>query len=303
MRIVVVGPGAIGCLLSALLAESGEDVILLDKRSARARLISHNGIRLDEGARSRRVSVRAVSDAARIKRADHVFLCVKSYDTAAAVRHARLLVGPDTTLCSFQNGLGNAEIITRAVRPGCAVCASTAHGATTIAPGHVVHAGAGVTMLAPCRGTAASRAEELAALLRRAGLHVRLTGDARSLIWSKLIINAAINPVTAIAGVANGAVLQRPDLRSLSARAAIEAERVARARGVTLLFRDAVAEVEAVCRRTRDNLSSMLQDILRGKRTEIDAINGAIVAEARQSGIPAPVNIRLVESVKTKERR
>jgi len=303
MRIVVVGPGAIGCLFSASLAESGQDVFLLDKDPARARLISRKGIRIDKGKRSRQVRVRAVSDPAGEEPADVVLLCVKSYDTARAMRHARRLIGPRTCVCSFQNGLGNAEQIARVVPRGRIVCAATAHGSTHVAPGHVRHAGSGVTTLAPYSRKAFSYAQDLAGILAQAGLDVELTDDPAGMIWSKLIINAAINPVTAVAGVRNGVILERLDLRDLSCRAAREAEQVAKALGITLLYTDAVAETETVCRRTRDNFSSMLQDVRRGKRTEIDAISGAIVARARRLGVPVPVNARLLREVKRAECR
>jgi 2-dehydropantoate 2-reductase len=119
---------------------------------------------------------------------------------------------------------------------------------------------------------------------------VKLGQDLESLVWSKLVINAAINPLTALLNVPNGELLNRPTARQLSAQLAAETAAAAAAQGIELSFADPVAAAEDVARRTAANLSSMLQDVRRGARTEIDAICGAIVKAAHAAGVPAPVN-------------
>ena len=301
MKVVVVGPGAIGCLFAARLTASGQAVWLLDKDPERARRISDEGIRLDEGPVTRRVPARVTTDPAAIGAVDIVCLCVKAYDTLAATRTARALVGPATGFICLQNGLGNAEAASSLLPPGQIVCAVTAHGATSLGSGHVVHAGVGMTTIAPYRPQAAALAEACAGMLRHAGVESEVAAEAIGMIWNKLIVNAAINAVTAIWNVANGAILERSELRDLCLAAAREARRVAQALGVPLGDRDVAATVTDVCRRTGANVSSMLQDIRRHKRTEIDAINGAIVREAHRLGLDVPVNESLVRQVKALE--
>jgi len=295
--IVVVGPGAIGCLFAAALAEAGHDVRLLDKDPTRAESIARCGVKVDEPQGSRTVRVPVTADARTQGPVDVVCLCVKSYDTASAAACLSDLMGPETAIVSLQNGFGNAERISGQVGPRGVICAVTAHGATCLGAGHVVHAGEGVTTLAARDPAGRGAAERVAAVLSASGLEARVVDDALSLVWSKLAINAAINPVTAVWGVPNGEILDRPELVKVSMAAAEEAQTVATAGGVTLLYADATAAVREACERTKENISSMLQDVRRGKRTEIDDINGAIVKEARTQGIKVPVNEMLVQRV------
>jgi len=141
-----------------------------------------------------------------------------------------------------------------------------------------------------------------AALLNRAGLEAHLTPDVASLLWGKAVANAAINPLTALWRVPNGEVCATPERRSLLADLAREAAAVATARGITLPFPDPVAYAESVCQRTAANRSSMLQDIERGRPTEIDSITGVIVAEGRRLGVPTPVSEAVWRLVRAFER-
>ncbi len=295
MKIVVVGPGAIGCLFAALLKEAGNDVTLLDKEPERARRISQTGIRIEGIGGARTVPIAAEADPSVIGAADFVCICVKSYDTLSAVKHALPLIGPRTAVVSLQNGLGNAEQIAGVAGAEKVICATTSQGSTSLGAGHVRHAGLAPTFVAPFTGS--KRAAEFVKTLNKSGIEAQLLDNAAAMLWSKAVVNAAINPVTAIWKVPNGQVIERADLRKIAFDAAEEAENVARAKGVSLLFDKAAAEVESVCRKTRDNISSMLQDVRRGRRTEIDAINGVIVKEGRNLGMKAPVNEMLVERV------
>jgi 2-dehydropantoate 2-reductase len=127
-------------------------------------------------------------------------------------------------------------------------------------------------------------------LLQKAGFLVEVVPDPVSLLWGKLVINAAINPLTALLRVTNGALLERPAARELMREASLEAASVARMQGITLPYPDPVLAVEEVARNTSANVSSMLQDVLRGTITEIDSINGAIVRIGEQLGVPTPIH-------------
>lgn len=301
MKPVIVGPGAMGCLFAGFFSDAGQDVWLLDKDPARADIIARNGVRIDDERGSRVVRVHITADPARIGVADLLFLCVKSYDTASAVESAILLVKQGTIVVSLQNGFGNVELLAAKIDGNQVLCAITSHGSTLLGPGHVRHAGVGPTSLAPFAPDGWGRARAVADLLTGLGLEASPMRDIQSLIWSKLIVNAAVNPLTAIANVRNGRLLEDAALGKIMREAAREAAGVARAKGVALLYEDEIAQVESVCRLTRDNFSSMLQDSRRGRKTEIDAITGVIVKEARTAGIKAPVNEMLLERVRSIE--
>jgi 2-dehydropantoate 2-reductase len=186
----------------------------------------------------------------------------------------------------------------------------TFEGATLLGPGEVRHAGRGPTLVGACpengltpqpplptadrgrqeRGSEADRLAAFADLLCRAGFDARVVTDIEGVLWGKAIVNAAINPLTALWRVPNGELLANADRRALLVGLAKEATAVATARGITLPYPDPVARVEEVCRATAANRSSMLQDVERGRPTEIDSINGVIVAEGRRLGVPTPVN-------------
>ena len=154
-----------------------------------------------------------------------------------------------------------------------------------VGPGQVRPGGEGMVSIG-----AHPALDPLASLLQRAGMAVKVVPGADDLLWSKLVVNAAINPLTGLLRVPNGELLDYPPARTLLAVVAREAAEVAAALGRRLTYPEPVAATEAVAARTATNTSSMLQDLLRGAPTEIDAINGAIVAAAEECGISAPVN-------------
>lgn len=299
MKIAVVGPGAIGCLFASLLGESRRhEVWLVDKRPERAEHIAREGIRV-EGVRGKRhVAVPATVDPGRVGKADLVCICVKAYDVASAIATAEPLLDGRTRVLSLQNGLGNIETISQRVPLGRIVAGATTFGALCLGPGHIRHTGEGSTTIGPAASEGREAAATVAEIFAAAGIETILTGEVTSLLWSKLIINAAICPLSAISGLPNGRLPGHAEWGPTLRAAAQEAAAVARAMNIVLLYRDPVRAVLKVCRRTAENVSSMLQDIRRGKQTEIEAINGAVLREARRLGIPAPTIERLYREVK-----
>jgi 2-dehydropantoate 2-reductase len=166
----------------------------------------------------------------------------------------------------------------------------TYNGATLFGPGEARHVALLPTYIA-APAAAADRAAAFVALLQEAGLPAHVDADITGRLWGKATANAAINPLTALWRVSNGELLANADRRALLHALAHEAAAVATARGATLPFEDPLAYVEEVCRATAANRSSMLQDIERGRPTEIDSINGVIVAEGRRLNVAAPVNM------------
>ncbi len=303
MNIVIAGPGAVGCLFAALLSARERRITMLDKNRERACELDRNGIRYERDATARRVAVRATIDPDCVADADVVLVCVKAYDTENLMRRIATLIRPETVLVSLQNGIDPLGILARHAGAARTVCAVTAHGATLLGPGHIAHTGIGVTRVAPFQAESDAAARAFAGFLQESGLETVFVADHRRALWSKLAVNAGINPVTALADVPNGGLLEQPDLFDRARRASIEAQRVATAMGIELEYVDAGSELRRICVATAANISSMLQDVRRGKRTEIDAINGAVVRAGRRLGIPTPVNAALIAGVTGMKRR
>ena len=300
MKIVVVGPGAMGCLFAGLLVEAGQpDVWLLDKDEARARSISENGLKIEGIGGNRTISkISATAEPKIIEIADLVLIFVKSYDTEGASHSILPIVGEKTAVLTLQNGLNNLETISRVLGKEKVLAGITSHGATMLDVGHIRHAGSGETIIGEPQGEISARAENIAKILSSAGIKTSVSPDINSFIWAKLIINAAINPITALTKLKNGELLEHKETRRLLAMVASESMDIATACNITIPYKDPVLMVESVCKATSNNISSMLQDVLRKKRTEIDAINGAIVNEAKKIKIDAPINETLLKLVR-----
>jgi len=227
--------------------------------------------------------------------ADLAVVTVKAYDTTAAAR--TLATGDYDAVCSLQNGMGNEDVLAEAV--DAPVVAGTATcGAELVGPGHVEWTGRGTITLGVWRpADDMALAERIATAFRAAGLDAAATTDVRRRLWEKLAVNAAINPVTALARVENGA-LRSGGLADLARTAAAETAAVARADGVDLPAEAVREAVDAVVRETARNRSSMHRDVARERRTEIDAINGYVVDRAAARDTPVPVNRTLATLIR-----
>lgn len=301
MELLIIGAGAMGGLFGALLAPHAA-VSLLTTNQEHAAVMGGHGLTLvDLDGATRRVPVRVLTDPQDYgRRADLVLVCTKTRATAQAAATARDLLAADGLALTLQNGLGNLEQLVAAVGAQRAAAGVTSQAATLLAPGRVRYAGSGPTVL----GIPPGREEAITAvagLFTRAGLETRISDDVDSLLWSKLIVNVGINALTALLRVPNGVLAQTPECDLLMARAVAEAVAVARALSIGLDGERQLERVREVCLRTADNRASMLQDILRGRPTEIDAINGAVVARGRAAGVDTPVNLLLTQLVQALE--
>ena len=302
MKIVVVGPGAVGCLFASFFAAAKKDLWMLDKRADRARHIDKNGIHVEGIGGERHLSVRTTADPGDIGKADLALICVKSPDTGAAARHAVPIMKETTIMMTLQNGLGNVERMAEAVGAEHVVGGTTSQGATLLGIGHVRHAGKGETTIGEISGKITDRLKDLQKLLVDCGFPTKLTDDLDGLLWSKLVINVGINALTALSRMRNGKLVEYEGTRAVLRAAVKEAIEVASKAKIKLLFDDPVAKVEDVCRATAANISSMFQDVLRKQRTEVEYINGAVVRKALELGIPTPVNNTLTSLVQTLEK-
>ena len=303
MAIAVLGAGAIGGLVAARLATSGDEPLLLTARGAHGAALADQGLRLDEpdGPTTRIGAARWQVHLAPLEAGpvcEVVLVCGKAHRTAAMLADARRLCGPDTIVASLQNGLGHADALVDGLGASHVVGGLTTHGVTRLGPGHVRWAGIGSVVLGPLPGLAdaalAARLDALIERLDRAGLHPVLSADITHDLWVKLALNAVINPVACLAGQPNGALLAQPRLAALARDMLVEVVAVATASGVGLDAGPLEQRLHDVLKATASNRCSMLQDLDAGRVTEIEGITGEIVRRAAASGLSVPLNEALL---------
>ena len=302
MKIVVVGPGALGCLVAGFLKnKSGEGVWILDDSPERAKKISNDGIKIEGISGNFDIKIDATADTKDIGKADLVIICVKSYSTEDACKEIKDLVGEETSVLTLQNGIGNVQILNDYFGPERVIAGVTNHGSTLLGDGHIRHAGKGDTIIGKSDGKLSGILKNVSGILSKSGFPTKVSKDIDSVIWSKLVINVGINALTAITRLNNGRLVEYAESRELLRSAVGEAVKVVKRKRIKLAYDDPIQKVESVCKATASNVSSMLQDVLNKKRTEIDFINGAIVRQAKSLSIPTPVNEALTNLVKTIE--
>ncbi|MEM5789611.1 MAG: ketopantoate reductase family protein [Syntrophobacteraceae bacterium] len=302
MKILVLGAGAIGSLLGARLSGTGASVFLYSTNRAHMEAIHNDGLQIEEldGTVSN-FKLAAFADLDRIPASpDLVLVVVKTYDTEAALSSILGLCSPSTVFLTLQNGIGNWQRIAGITGKDAVLAGSTAQGATLVAPGRVRHGGNGPTFIGETEGPPSERVQTIVSLLREARLVADSSDQVEKLIWEKLIVNVGINAITGLTGIRNGFIAENRDASQLCGSAVEEAIIVAMAKGFPLGL-EMVERVIGVARATARNRSSMGQDVDKKKRTEIDAINGAVVRFGKQAGIPTPVNQTLTWLVKILE--
>lgn len=291
MEIVVFGAGSLGSLIGGLLAR--EHAVTLVGRDPHVSTVCDRGLRVT-GEYDVHVNPAATTDATGLGAALAV-VTVKSFDTLEAAD--ALATGEFGSACSLQNGMGNEEFLESALDSP--VLAGTAtYGAVLREPGRVECTGTGTVALGVLGGGRSDHAERAGRAFERAGLDCTVADDMPRRLWEKLAVNAAINPMTALTGVKNGAILNESPW-PIAREAARETAAVAREAGVDLTDEAAVDALRRVVRATAANTSSMARDLERGRRTEIDAINGYVVDRAAGT---VPVNATLTGLIKTRER-
>jgi 2-dehydropantoate 2-reductase len=303
MKISIIGSGAMGSLYGGRLSLAGQDVVLFDVYQDHVEKVRRDGLVIEEAATGSAVTAHpaASADVRSVQGSDVFIVFVKSTSTEQAAAQFQELAGPQTIVLTLQNGLGNEAIIRRHFGASRTAAGVTSQGATFLGPGRIRHAGKGPTHISMADGENGKLAP-LAEALNAAGFETHVEKDVAGLVWSKLVINVGINALTALIGQTNGALLLHEEMKAVMADLVAEAVSVARARGVRFTFEDPLATVYDVARKTGANRSSMLQDFDRKRESEIDFMNGAIVREAAELGIPAPVNATITRLVKTVDR-
>lgn len=306
MKIVVVGAGALGGLIGAQLTEAGQDVVLVEINEPRARLLNETGLFVSAGTRGERcIRVRAVTSVAGLPEADLVFVAVKSYQTADAVRGVMPVIGPATHVLSMQNGIGNTEVMAGILGPERVLCGITYHSIQHTGPNRIRYRpGVKPIQIAPHEGEVTPAIEAVGEVFRRAGLATDVVANIGDTIWQKLLHNAVVNPVSALTGLTCRELLDDEDLQLFMRELCNECIAVMRGRGVPIVdeedpYRPVIGSQKALGK----NRPSMWQDLARANRTEVDAINGAVVDEAARQGLSAPLNWGLVRFIHSRERQ
>ena len=294
-EILIVGTGAMALLFGGYLAASGIKISLLGTWQDGINAIRKSGVRIRTSTGEVSYPVFVTDDPRDIKKSLVSLVLVKSWQTERAAQQLKDLICPDSIALSLQNGLGNLAVLEDALGEEHTALGVTTYGATLVEPGLVQPGGEGVITLG-----SHPRLRELYTIFQDAGLSVEETTDLPSLLWSKLVINAGINPLSAILGVKNGELLESKAARRIMSYAAEETAFVALEKGIQLVYENPVLAVEEVAAATAGNMSSMLQDIKRGAPTEIDSICGAIVREGKTVNVPTPVNELLLNLVQSK---
>ncbi|TKB24032.1 2-dehydropantoate 2-reductase [Desulfopila sp. IMCC35006] len=305
MQFLLVGPGALGCLLSSVIIKGMGDhdrLTILDHNAARASQLTKEGITYHLAEEQLRFPVAAVSDPQLLDPVDIVILCVKSYDVINSLEFCKPILSKNTLLVFLQNGISHLDLKAHQHK-ATAAFGTTTEGATLLGPGQVRHAGSGTTylgFLAPPNEQAVKLLQKTREVFSAGGLDTHLTDNILTRLWAKLFVNAGINALTAILDCNNGELLTLPGIDRRMKAAIDEAMQIAEKKDIPIMD-DPYQATRMVCSKTAKNVSSMLQDVRKKRRTEIDAINGALVALGHITGIDTPENSLLCQQIKDLE--
>jgi 2-dehydropantoate 2-reductase len=301
MKIAVLGGGgAMGGLFGGYLARAGEDVTLIDVSKAAVEAIGRDGLEIEEkdGAAAT-IRVAASSAAADVGPVDLILNFVKCYHTEAAVRSALPMLGAKTAILSLQNGWGNADRIAAVAGRERVLVGLTYHSGTLLAPGRVKHSGIGMTHIGELDGSASPRLEAAVGAFRKAGIEVTPSARILDEVWKKLALNVCTLPTAALLHFHANELNLFPEMRALMRGLLREVIAVAKAQDIALDEEERWEAITGLLSRAIGAKASMLQDVEAKRETEIDVINGAIVAAGQRLSIATPLNDAMVWLVKS----
>ncbi|SFM42327.1 ketopantoate reductase family protein [Variovorax sp. OV329] len=303
MKISIVGAGAMGSLFGGLLAESGNDVTLIDVNDAHIDAIRADGLRLATDGSDRHVKLRICRPEEATDVPDLLVVFTKTLHTRAALSGVRHLIGPDVHLLSLQNGLGNVETISEFVDAERVLIGVTTWPADLAGPGHVHSHGKGVVRLMAADGIARPIVEHVSEALSTAGLQCTSDATVWAAIWEKVAFNAALNSICAVSGCTVDQLGLTPDGRRLADEVVSEVLSVAQRLGIDVDPDKCRTSVAGAIAQHKGHKPSMLQDVLAGRRTEIESINGAVVSAAGRLDMEVPTTETLLSLVRLVEAR
>lgn len=311
MKIILVGAGALGGYVGSLLSEAGVDVVLYDIRTDYVKQVQAEGLTISPaGGKSKTYRPKITADLAGLSPADVVIIATKAYHTQAAIAGAKSLVSDDTLVCSLQNGYGNLAVIEEVVgKPERIIAMTTAHNFLVTGPTQIVYfMGAGGVDLGPMQGEVTERIQELAGVMKHLKAPVKVHPDGHEVVWNKILWNAVLNCTAAVTGLNVIEMANHPQMEFVLKGLAEEYFAVSKAMGVKVWaqpnFVDMLmmgAKMAVKVQTVAPPKPSMLQDLEAGRPTEIDYINGALIAMGEKHGVPTPINRTMLHLVKTLE--
>jgi len=304
MKISIVGAGAMGSLFGGLLAESGNEVTLIDVNDAHIGAVRTEGLRLATVGGDRQVTtLKAVRPEDAVGFPDLLLVFTKTLHTSAALSGVRHLIGPGVHVLSLQNGLGNVEKIAGFVPPERVLIGVTTWPADMVGPGHVHSHGKGVVRLMAADGIDRPFVSEVTEVLTKAGLDCTSDSTVWAAIWEKVAFNAALNSICAVSGCTVDELGKVPDGSRLANDVVTEVLSVALRLGIDVDPAKCWGNVASAIAQHKGHKPSMLQDVLAGRRTEVESINGAVVALAGPLNIRLPATETLLALVRLAEAR
>jgi 2-dehydropantoate 2-reductase len=308
LKICVLGASALGCAIGGVLTEGGNEVWLVNRDPAHVDAMNRDGLTMRDAGVERVVRVFAATHARDVDLAsgpvELVIVLVKSFHTRAVIESAQSILGDETLVLSLQNGLGHEDVLAEVVGRDRVLAGKTYAGGVMLAPGHIIVGTQGKeTLIGELDGTTSPRVQKVANTFNQAGLHTTVSPDIMVTIWEKLLVNVATGALSGISRLPYGLLYQVPELEACAVAAVAEAMAVAKAGGIHLTTTDPRAPwVKAAVGLPFEFKASMLQSLEKGSITEIDFVNGAVVAQGRKYGVPTPVNQTLVACMKGVEK-
>ncbi len=301
MKIAIIGCGAMGSVYAGLLAAAGNDVLAIDHSGEHVAAMCDPGLRVEGASGDQTVRVRALTSVPN-EAADLVIIATKAAQAAAAARESRPLLHTETVVLTIQNGIGASRQVAQIVgEHRLAVGIAGGFGASRMGAGHVRHTAMKTVRIGAHSTLERDRLETVAGVWRRAGFAVETVNDVAAMQWEKLICNVAFSGPCALTGLTVEAAMKDPNLRDVCLSAAEEAWRVARAQGIDVDVTDPGAYVRAFAETVGAARPSVLQDLEAGRPTEIDVLSGAVVREASEVGLSAPVNATITALVRQRQ--
>lgn len=301
MKVLILGAGAMGCLYGAAFHRAGCEVVLVDVNRAHIDAINAHGLELETRAGTEHLPIPARLPEEVLEPVDLVVVFTKTFHTDAALAGIKAAIGPETWLLSLQNGLGNDRRLAAHAPEERIMVGSSAMPSDLVGPGKVRSHGEGGSKLYPAFGGDPAFAREVCDRLTQGGLPAQLEPDIHGAIWSKAIFNATMNPLCALTRRTPGFLGAHEESRALIRELVEEGVAVANARGIAIPAQPIHDLTHVSVTDHANHEASMLQDVKAGRRTEVDAINGAIVEAGRAAGVAAPLMETLWRLVKLEE--
>lgn len=301
MRIHVIGSGAMGGFYGGLLFRTGCDVTLIDTRQDHVDVIRRDGLKVEGMRGSHVVRLPAQTGTDGLAPCDLAIIFTDSNNTAQAAATAKQVLKADGFALTLQNGIGNVETLVATLGQGRVTAGVTMNSGAHPELGRVLYTNVGMTSLGELDGRRSARIEQVAAMLNKAEIPTEVIDDPMAQIWTKFVLNCGVNALTAVSGLRGGEIYRTPEMKDLQGKVIDEILQVVQRKGIRLVEADPKKKIVEHCR-IRYNKPSMMQHIEQGRRTEIDALNGALVREGKALGLTLPYNEAVVALVKGLER-